>query len=871
MADHAPFHQLLNEHLRRRYWTTEDLFTALHSMNGRSAGVFAAFPPGNHQDELHAILQGHLAPTEPLGELIADVVIGSPDSLDDQQQREWEALVGSAYVAECHGRRQQPPYTHGVIGDPRRSNSATTIDQTDVRQAKVEEQRRQRLLTRLTEIEERQLRQRSRVVADEPRDSGEPFATWRANGHRHSSTVSDFMEQLATSARVWSEAAEQALHYVPPVAQQGDSGSTQSFLHVLQHSFSTGKRFPEFLELLLQTWRSEGCSRRGRRATRLSPEQLGTWIGELNSRRAVEMPDRQDWFQRHKGPALTGSSLRNYLAGTSDRPQRECIQKMVWALVPDGPCQLAAEQRLWRISRASYVIEPSRTERLLELLASDWDLPLIRREVGSEFPLARVRLGEARVIKVQLGSDPVSFQGLVDGQGLLLTPLIHPQTRCIASDIAAVDPESGTLLTAIDLALASEDRGALMRALLEFSGMPITRIAELTRIHETLFQQWMREGRNRRIEDRQRARRIVNLLNPPELARWPTDPDHVRKQNERAIRLLTTNVTSLAEALRKTRECCVPTDYQLDEEKEKTFRAAYLLRQVFGKDSLTNLTGAEVGRLLATQQLGDAQSFKHLREGIRARGKKSARRATLEQAHFFAATLERTAGPLDEQTRKEFVERVACVDLAERGQLLSAFELLKRVEDPARAYTVRDMTREMMRRGGGLVRFSRKLRISQQTLRAFISKENHFLHHPVARRLAEHGMGFAPGSEEYRRFVVLTTAAWRRGVQFEHLRLSSIFREYSERLPLCETALAERTLRARLLGRLLAQAALSPRELADTLRVTPAVLAGWTTARSGRFTSSDALERFVQLMQFEEEQVEFIHEAFGPTADVLVS
>jgi hypothetical protein len=871
MADHAPFHQQLNEHLRRRYWTTKDLFSAMHSMNGRSAGVFAAFPPGNHLDELQAILQGYLAPTEPLGELIADVVIGLPDGLDEEQQREREALVGSAYVAECHGRRQQPPYTHGVIGDSRRSNSAVTVDQTEVRQAKVQEQRRQRLLARLIEIEERQLRQRSRVMTDDRQGGTDPFANWRGNGHRHSTSVSDLMEQISSSSRQWSEAAEQALAHIPPVARRADPSQAQSFLHVLGHSFKTGKRFPEFLELLLQTWRSESCSRRGRRATRLSPEQLGAWIGELNSQRAAENLERQAWFDRHKGPALTGSSLRNYLAGTSERPQRECIQKMVWALVPDGPSQLAAEQRLWRISRASYVIEPSRTDRLLELLDSDWDLPLIRREVGSEFPLARVRLGEARVIKVQLGTDPVPFQGLADGQGLLLTPLIHPQTRCIAADIAAIDPENGTLLTPIDLALASEDRGALMRALLDFSGMPITRIAELTRIHETLFQQWMREGRNRRIEDRHRAKRIVNLLNPPELARWPTDPEQVRKQNERAIRLLTTNVASLADALRKTRECTIPAEYQLDEEKEKTYRAAFLLRQVFGKDSLSNLTGAEVGRLLAVQQLGDAQSFKHLREGIRARGRKSARRATLEQAYFLAATLERTVGPVDGQLRKEFVEQVACVDLADRGQLLSPQELLKRVEDATNSYTVRDLTREMMRRSGGLVRFSRKLRISQQTLRAFISKEEHFLHHPVARRLAEHGMGFSPTSEEFRRFVVLTTAAWRRGIQLEHLRLSSIFREYSKRLPQSKSPIAQRTLRARLLGRLLAQAALSPRELADALQVTPAVLAGWTTARSGRFTSAEALERFVQLMQFEEEQVEFIREAFGPTGDVLVS
>src|SRR5690606_36654272 len=116
--------------------------------------------------------------------------------------------------------------------------------------------------------------------------------------------------------------------------------------------------------------------------------------------------------------------------------------------------------------------------------------------------------------------------------------------------------------------------------------------------------------------------------------------------------------------------------------------------------------------------------------------------------------------------------------------------------------------------------------------------------------LAERGMGFFPGSEDYRRFVTLSTAAWRKGGPREHVRLSSIFRDYSARLPQASSPDKLRALRAQLMGQLLAQAAMSPRELSEALRVTPAVLAGWTTTRSGRFTSQESLDRFIQLMQF---------------------
>jgi hypothetical protein len=871
MADNAPFHVQLDDHLRRRYWTPCDLLAAMHAMNGRCAWVFVSSKASNQAADLEAILNGTLAPTEPLGELIADLVIGAPPGLDVEQQRAREALVGAAYVAECHGRRQQPPYTHGVFGDSRRSNSAGTVDQTDARQEKVREQRRQRTLARLIELEERQSRQRTRRLPASPQSPMDPYAHWRANSRRLARHASQWNERLAKATQVWTEAATEALAYLPSSARRKDPHSEHSFIHVLAGSFNSGKRLHEFLERLLIAWRSEGQSRRGRQQARMSPEQLGAWIGKLNRKRSAGDPARQSWFRQHKGPAVTGSSLRNYLAGTSERPQSECIQKMLWALVPDGEIQIAAELRLWRMSRTSYPIEPRQLETLLKVLESDWTLPTVRRQIGADFPLAQRWITEARMVKVQLGDETTPFQALTDCGGVLLTPLVHPLTRCLAADVAAIDPESGTLLTPIDLALATEDRGALMRALLDFSGMPITRVAKLTEVHETLFQQWMREGRNRRIEDRTRAERIVHLLNPPELARWPIEAEQVRRQNEQAVRLLTTNVCSLAQALRNTKECTIPEEYQLDAEKEKTYRAAFLLRQTFGKDSLSNLTGAEVGRLLTAQQLGDAQSFKHLREGVRARGKKAARRATLEQAYFLATLLEQTVGPFDEMARKQFLEGVACVGLSGRGQLASPSDLLRRVVDSATSYTIRDMTRELMRRSGGLVKFSRKIGVSQQTLRAFVSQSSHYLHHPVARRLAERGMGFLPGSEEYRRFVVLSTAAWRKGNPRDHVRLSSIFHDYSERRPTASTPRKIRALRAQLMGQLLAQGALAPRELAAALKVTPAVLAGWTTTRSGRFTSQEALDRFVRLMRYEEEQVDFIQEVFGPSSVLLIS
>ena len=86
-----------------------------------------------------------------------------------------------------------------------------------------------------------------------------------------------------------------------------------------------------------------------------------------------------------------------------------------------------------------------------------------------------------------------------------------------------------------------------------------------------------------------------------------------------------------------------------------------------------------------------------------------------------------------------------------------------------------------------------------------------------------------------------------------------------ERLAIRVTTVNQaRKIRTEAMGALLSQAALSPKELGESLRVSPAVLAGWTTPRIGHFTSQKALDRFTSLVEYEIEQVSFIQETFGP-------
>ena len=857
MGGQGPFHVQLDEHLRRRLWTHRDLLNAIQAPNGRDPVISTS----DLEAELMAILSGQLAPTELFGALVADLVIGLPEDRNTQQQHAWEELTGAAYVAECHGRRQQPPYVRGVIGRSFPSNSARTIDQSETRQEKVNEQQRQRLLRRLVELEDKQARNRTREALNGKKRSSSADAS---PTKRRVSKQTRPQDPSNLTPQAWAAAAQEALEFLPRQARRKDPAQQQSFVHLVERSFLIGHRFAQFLDSLLIAWRSEQPSKRGRMQERMSPEQLGAVIGRRNRSRYAANRQTQAWFRRHKGPGVTGNALRNYLSGTSGRPLRECLQKMVYAFVPDGEVQLAVERKLWKMASSHYAVHPATADELSRLLDLNLDRPQSRREAAKHYGSDESVVRHARRIVVDVDEQGQSFIALADEAGVLLTPLVSPQTKRVVVEFARILPSDGTLLTPIDVALSSGKRSALIRALIDNSGMPITRISELTQVHESLFQQWMRQGPNRRIEDRERAARIVNLLNPPSVARWPIAVDRIEHQNAQSIKFLTTNVSSLDEALTAAREYPISAAHQLGEEGRDTFRAAHLLRQVFGRDSLSNLTGPQVGRLLARQGLGDEQVFKHLREGVRDGGRKSARRASLEQAHFLADLLEQTLGGLESQQRLRFVECVACIQLDSVGNLLTPSQLLRQVLDIKSPPTVRAMTKEMMRRRGGLVRFSREVGVSQQSIRNFASRKTHFLHHPVARRLAERGMGFARGSEEHRQFVILVTAAWKKRGRPVPDRLSRICADYLRRVRQATTKNQVNLIRAQTMGVVLSQAALSPRELAQKLGVTRPVLAGWTTPRIGHFTSQKALDRFAQLMTYEAEQVSFLQDTFGP-------
>ena len=859
MGGQGSFHVQLDAHLRRRLWTHRDLLNAIQTLNGR--GADPAVSVDDLETELAAILSGRLAPTESFGALVANLVIGSPKDLNAQQSCAWDELTGAAYVAECHGRRQQPPYIHGVIGQPSPSNSARTVDQNEARQEKVNEQQRQRLLRSLVELEEKQARKRTRDATNRQKRSNDIKPS---QPRRRISKQTRRKDQPSLTPEEWEAAGTESLEFLPQQARRDDPLRQESFVQLVGYSFFAGHRFAQFLDSLLIAWRSDQPSSRGRLQARMSPEQLGALIGQGNRSRYSSNRPTQAWFRRHKGPGVTGNALRNYLSGSSGRPLRECLQKMVYAFVPDGDVQLDVERRLWKMANRHSLLYPDTVDQLLELLDLNLDRQQSQRQALKRYASDSSVLRDARRIVVDVEEHGQPFTALADEAGRLLTPLVNPQTKRVVVDVARVRPTDGTLLTPLDVALSSGRRSALMRALVVNSGMPITRISELTRVDESLFQQWMRQGPNRRIEDRERAARIVNLLNPPSLARWPITVDRIERQNAQSIKFLTTNVPSLDEALTAAKNCPISAAYQFGEEELETFRAAHLLRQVFGRDSLSNLTGPQVGRLLARQGLGDEQVFRHLREGVRDGGRKSARRASLEQAHFLADLLEQTLGGLESQARLQFVECVACVQLDSVGNLLTPSQLLRQVQDAKSPLTIRSMIKEMMRRRNGLVQFSREVGVSQQSIRNFVSRKTHFLHHPVARRLAERGLGFARGSEEHRQFVILATAAWKKQGRQAPARLSSACADYLHRRRQAKARNQIRAIRAETMGVLLSQAALSPQELAKKLGVTRAVLAGWTTSRIGHFTSQKALDHFTRLMDYEAEQISFIQETFGP-------
>ncbi len=879
MGEFAPFHVQLREQLLRRFRTSDDLLRLLRAAVDRQpcdpvSQMLSGLEPELGR-ELDAILVGRLAPTKPLGQLIADLVIGPRDQLSTSGQQLWDELVGAAYVAECYGRRSQPPYLDGVIDCTRRNNAAQIASLHESRQRMVHEQRQQRLLTRLIELEEEQANRAARVTPPGSGRAASATASPRTNNHtarqdsqlRSRTLKSISIKRLSpTSPSRWNAAATEALAYIPEQARRDDAGCEESFMHVVERCFSAACQFPEFLEALLSAWRSEQPSVRGRFQSRMSPEQLGQWIAVQNTSRYRSDRRQQAWFRQHNGPGVTGSALRNYLTRHSERPNRECLQKMVSAFVPEGDVQLDVEQRLWRMAGNTFSVRPAGVEALTGVLDCDWQSARTQRHMCRQYSLPLSVAQNARVLQVSLRDELGTYCALADETGLLLTPLVNSRNRRVIADIAMVRPADNALLTSVELALAESDRGKLVRALVDSSGFPLTRIAELTDVHESLFQQWMRQGTERCIEDRQRAARIVDLLNPPDLARFPLTPERIRRQNERAITLLTSHIGSLEEAIEAAGTCSVPERCRLDDEAIKTYRAAQLLRRVFGRDSLSSLTGPQVGKQLALCGLGDTQVFRHLREGIRENGRKSARRATLAQAEFLADLLEQTTPGISPHSRSRFIEFVACVDPHAVQVPVSPAQLLRQIEDGNSPFTIHSMTGKIIEQRGGIVRLSREVGVSPQSLRAFALDDGHFLHHRVAGRLAEHGMGFYPGSENYRRFVILSTASWKKGRRQVPTRLSAIVLEYRDRVRNSVSPQELRAIRAEFMGLVLSQAALSPAELAESLGVTRAVLAGWTTPRIARFTSHAALNKFAKLVHYRDEQIEFLKETFGPSA-----
>ncbi len=867
MADSRPFYLLVRNLLAEKFWTVDDLYESIcqsrlggngkHHLNGNGESK------DQFKESLNQVLEGTLAPTESLGELIADVLVGRSDSSGDGAVQQRESLVGAAYVAEQHGRRQQHPYVFGVFGQWRHANLASTVDGTDFRRLRLRQAQQERFAARLAELEEQQRSKKQKSII-----RPEFVFPWesKSTGRRSVSVNRPRRLSQEKDRRSWNRASNASRRYIPAQAKRKKRSLEISFLDVVHQCFEQNVRIGGFLQALLSAWRRESLSRRGRLQERMSPEQLGAIIGTTNRGRYRKDRQKQKWFRQNKGFGITGTAFRNYLDGRYEKPLRECIQKIVWAFCVDGDIQHCVEQKLWRLGNRKFLIHPcgnassEDVEDLVKIVDRSSISTQLRRKLSKAYLPSGQTFPSARVATVEFPEEGI-FKAFVDRDGVLLSPLVCPETRRVIADFSHLMPD-GRLRTRIDVALAGGKRSALMRALIDHSGIPITRIAELTEIHESMFQQWMRAELQQRIEDSARAIRIVELLNSPELARWPISPQRIADQNTEVVKMLTKNATSLDTVLRQVNQLRVPTKYGLDVEGERTFRAAHLLREVFGRGSLTNLRGAEIGRQLHSANLGNEQTFRHLREGVRDGGRRSARRANLEQAACFASLIEEQLGNLSKGQRKSFVEQVACVDLDRLASRESPMTMLRRVKDPSSPFTLRDVFKEMVAREGGLGKFSHKTRVTTAGLRQILSTSGHHMHHRVARLIAKLGLGFHPDSEEYRQFVVIATAAWQKG-RVIRLGLSEIYLDYVRGVKLAETTEQFLQLRADTMGAILSQAALSSRELARKLRVTQPVIRSWTSPRVGHFTDSRVQRRFVELMGYQGEQRDFLEESFG--------
>ena len=149
----------LDDHLRRRRWSVDDLVAALHSSNS----CFSRLPEASDfETDVRRVVSGELAPTVKFAQIVADILIGATDQKNAETIQAQENFMAEAYVAECHGRRQQPPYVLGVIGENKANILARTVDQHSTRHEKINGEMRRHTIHRLLELEEMETRRESR-------------------------------------------------------------------------------------------------------------------------------------------------------------------------------------------------------------------------------------------------------------------------------------------------------------------------------------------------------------------------------------------------------------------------------------------------------------------------------------------------------------------------------------------------------------------------------------------------------------------------------------------------------------------------------------------------------------------------------------
>ena len=221
MTDSRPFYLLVRNLLAEKFWTVDDLFESICQSRLGGNGKYHLNGNGETKDHfkesLNQVLEGTLAPNESLGELITDVLVGRLDSSEDGAVQQRESLIGAAYVAEQHGRRQQHPYVFGVFGQWRHANLASTVDGTDFRQLRLRQAQQERFAARLAELEEQQRGKKQKSII-----RNDIVFPWESkNTGRRSAFVNRprrlFQEK---DRRSWNRAANASRGFIPAQAKR---------------------------------------------------------------------------------------------------------------------------------------------------------------------------------------------------------------------------------------------------------------------------------------------------------------------------------------------------------------------------------------------------------------------------------------------------------------------------------------------------------------------------------------------------------------------------------------------------------------------------------------------------------------------------